>query len=393
MDILSTQTLFRLFICLFIGVSVGHAHERSEPVIVDLYGHPLTFTLEENFKGEDNTCFSEETLQSSVDRLMQNHQIDLLITQMNQYAADLKMDDMAYLMMLNKVTHTLLQQGSDDCKTLFKYVLLQKKGFDVFIGYTESAVTLYGRTNVMIDNCLFVERGTKKYFDLSFNQHTEPHAEHQFEIRHEGKALPIVMNMIVPPAFSAKQSKKVIPFEDDGFLYFFTTNINQSLVEYYKELPTINISTVYLNYGLSASASASLVEEMKEATSSMATAEGVNFMLRFVQTAFEYKKDEQVYGQEKFSFPEETMTNAYSDCEDKAMLFAVLVNKVFGLKTVALYYKDADHINVAIESWKQNIKGNFVFNDRNYIICEPTGKGFNIGESATSVNLASLIDW
>jgi hypothetical protein len=105
------------------------------------------------------------------------------------------------------------------------------------------------------------------------------------------------------------------------------------------------------------------------------------------------KKDELVYGQEKFSFPEETLTNAYSDCEDKAMLFAVLVNKVYGLKSVALYYKDADHINIAIESWKQNIKGNFVFNDHNYVICEPTGKGFNIGESSTSVHLASLIDW
>lgn len=392
-DICPIQTLLRLVFCLFIGISVVQADEKLKPITIDLYGHPLTFTLPEGFKTDHNPCFNEETLQHSVDLLLKNPQTDVLITEMNRYASELQMDDMAYLMMLNKVTHKLLERGSDDCKTLFKYVLLQKKGFDVFVGYTESSVTLYGRTNVMIDNCLFVERGNKKYFDLSFNQHTEPHAEHQFEIHRDGKALPIVMNMIVPPSFSAKQSKKVMPFEDDGFLYFFTTNINQSLVEYYKELPTINISTVYLNYGLSAAATSSLVAEMKQATSSMSTAEGLNFMLRFVQTSFDYKKDEQVYGQEKFSFPEETITNAYSDCEDKAILFAVLVNKVFGLKTVALYYKDADHINVAIESWKQNIKGNFVFNDRNYIVCEPTGVGFNIGESATSVNFASLIDW
>ncbi|MES2779811.1 MAG: hypothetical protein V4651_07910 [Bacteroidota bacterium] len=374
-------------------MSVTNAAELSKQVTVNLYGHILTFNAVEHFTSTDDQCFSEETLQSSVDKLMQDNMLDSLITQMNQYGTTLHMDDMAYLLMLNKVTNILLNQGSDDCKTLFKYAVLQKKGFDVFIGYTESSITLYGRTNVMIDNCLFVERGTKKYFDLSFNQHTEPHTEHLFVMRHEGKALPIVMNMITPPAFSAKQSKKVLPFEYDGFVYFFSTNINQSLVEYYKELPTINISTVYLNYGLSAPAIASLVQEMKQATSSMSTTEGVNFMLRFVQTAFEYKKDEQVYGQEKFSFPEETITNTYSDCEDKAMLFAVLANKVFGLKTVALYYKNADHINVAVESWKQNVKGNFVFNDRNYIICEPTGNGFNIGESATSVNLASLIDW
>jgi hypothetical protein len=378
---------------LLLMVSTAHANDYSKPVKIDLYGHSLVFTFHESFEVASNQCFSEETLQSNVDHLLQNENVELLIAEMDGYALSLQMDDIAYLLMLNKVTNTILKEGSDDCKTLFKYTILHKKGFDVFVGYTQSTITLYGRTNMMIDNCLFIERGNKKYFDLSFNQHADPHAEHLFVMRHQGKALPLVMNMITPPAFGAKQTKKVMPFEYDGFLYFFTSKINQSLVEYYKELPTINISNVYLNYGLSSAATASLIQEMKKATSSMSTTEGVNFLLRFVQTTFEYKKDELVYGQEKFSFPEETLTNAYSDCEDKAMLFAVLVNKVYGLKSVALYYKDADHINIAIESWKQNIKGNFVFNDHNYVICEPTGKGFNIGESSTSVHLASLIDW
>ena len=392
-DISTVRAVSIILICFGCGVHVSKAEQYAKSVNVNLYGHILTFSSLESFTSETDQCFNEATLQTSVGRFLQTVETDSLMNQMNRYATSLSMDDMAYLLMLNKVTNVLLKRSSDDCKTLLKYVILQKKGFDVFIGYTESSITLYGRTNVMIDNCLFIERGTKKYFDLSFNQHTVPHAEHLFVMRHEGKALPLVMNMIAPPLFSAKQSKKVMPFEYDGFLYFFTTNVNQSLVEYYKELPTINISTVYLNYGLSESATSSLVKEMKQATSSMSVTEGVNFMLRFVQTAFEYKKDEQVYGQEKFSFPEETITNEFSDCEDKAMLFAVLINKVYGLKTVALYYKNADHINVAIESWKHNTKGNFVFNDHNYIICEPSGAGFNIGESATSVNLASLIDW
>jgi hypothetical protein len=312
---------------------------------------------------------------------------------MNAYAKDLEMDDMAFLMLLNKVTEAVMKYESPDCKTIFKYAILQKKGFDVFIGYSENSVTLYGRTNFMVDNCLFISRGTKKYFDLSFNQQQQPHPEQMFVIHHEGKALPIVMNMITPPAFNAKQAKKVIPFDYDGYVYFFTAKVNQSLVDYYKDLPTINISTVYLNYGLSATATESLVKELQRATSYMRTAESVNFLLRFVQTAFEYKKDEQVYGEEKFSFPEETLMNPYSDCEDKAMLYALLVNKVLGLKTVALYYKNAEHINIAIESWNEKIKGNFSFKNQDYIVCEPSGKGFNIGESATEISFASLIDW
>ncbi len=371
----------------------SRAETTAKPVEVDLYGHQLVFDLPVDFTHRVDRCLNEENLTESVEHFMNNAQTDSLIGQMNRYAAELKMDDMAFLMMLSKVTDRLLISEGDICKTVFKYAILQQKGFDVFIGYSENTVTLYGRTNVMIDNCLFIERGTKKYFDLSFNQKLQPHTEHLFVMRHQGKALPIVMNTITPPDFHAKQSKKVMPFEYDGYVYFFTAKVNQSLVDYYKDLPPVNINTIYLNYGLSDAATGSLVKEIRKATAYMSKTEAVSFILQFVQSTFEYKKDEQVYGQEKFSFPEETITNAYSDCEDKAMLCALLVNKVLGLKTVALYYKQAEHINIAIENWNPKIKGNFSFEGREYIVCEPSVKGFSVGESSREIQFASLIDW
>lgn len=378
---------------IFFSASRTWAETASKRILVDLYGHSLVFNLEHDFYYQRAQCLDEANLTESVESFLNDAQSDTLISQMQQYAASLKMDDMAFLMMLNKVTQTVLKNESDDCRTLFKYAILQKKGFDVFIGYSESSITLYGRTNFMVDNCLFIERGTKKYFDLSFNQQRQPQTEQLFVMRHKGKALPLVMNMITPPEFDAKQTKKVMPFEYDGFVYFFTAKVNQSLVDYYKDLPTININTVYLNYGLSETAITSLVKEMQKATSYMNTTESVNFILQFVQKTFEYKKDQQVYGQEKFSFPEETLVNAFSDCEDKAMLYAVLVNKVLGLKTVALFYKDAEHINVAVENWNHSIKGNFTFQNHDYIVCEPSVKGYNPGESASEIKFASLIDW
>jgi hypothetical protein len=74
------------------------------------------------------------------------------------------------------------------------------------------------------------------------------------------------------------------------------------------------------------------------------------------------------------------------------MLFAYLVKEVTALKTVALFYKDAKHINVAVENWRKDQKSTFTFHDQDYIVCEPTSRGFAIGESATFSN-ANLIDW
>lgn len=387
------KKIFIAILLIATSLNFAHAKQGAKQFVVNLYGHLLTFNIEEDFYRQREICLTETLLASTVEKLIEDKNTDTLIKQMNSYASAFDMDDMAYLLLLNKVTAIVMESSTDDCKNLFKYAVLYKKDFDVFIGYSASNVTLYGRTNFMVDNCLFIERGTKKYFDLSFSQQREPNQEQLFVLHHSGKSLPIVMNMINPPLFNAKQNKKVIPFEYDAFLYFFTTKVNQSLVEYYRELPTINISTVYLNYGLSQSATQSLVNEMKLATSSMSKGEGASFILSFVQNSFEYKKDEFVYGQEKFSFPEETIMNAYADCEDKAMLYAVLVNKVLGLKTVALYYKNAEHINIAVESWNKKLKTNFSFNNQDYIVCEPSGKGFTMGESATKVSFASLIDW
>lgn len=387
------QRLFTMMLCICSTLFYTKAEAMTKTFWVNMYGHMLEFNLEADFYATRSEWINGQSLQATTNELLANNQIDTFIKQLDRHKTSLQMDDMAYLLLLNKTLNSLLPNESDDYKLLLKYVILQQKGFDVFVGYSPSHLTLYGRTNFMIDNCLYIERGTKKYFDLSFSQKREPEQEQLFVIRHQGKALPLVMNMVNPPAFKAKTTKKVTPFEYDGFVYFFTTNVNQSLVEYYRELPTINISTVYLNYGLSQSATHSLISEMQKATAGMKTSQSVDFLLKFVQHSFEYKNDAKVYGQEKFSFPEETLLNSYSDCEDKAMLFAVLVNKVLGLKTVALFYKDAEHINVAVETWRKDLKGNISFNNHNYIVCEPSGKGFAIGESATQVNIASLIDW
>ncbi len=378
-------------IVLVLGVLFS-VHSTWATSTIDLYGHKLLFPDIANSTPNQDACYDNDHLQEIVDKWMANTSVDAVMADMDAYAKELQMDDMAYLMLLNKVANAALAQSSDDCKTLFKYAVLRKRGYDVFVGYTPSSVTLYGRTNIMIDNCLFIERGPKKYFDLSFSQHHAPGAEQLLVVHHTGLVRPLVMDVIHPPAFSAKHAKRVIPYEYDGLLYFFTAKVNQSLVEYYKELPTIRINTVYLNYGLSESVQASLVAEMKEATASMSETVAMDFMLRFVQTAFEYRKDELVYGQEKFSFPEETLMNRYSDCEDKSMLFAAFVNQVLGLKTVALYYEQANHINIAVETKKASV-ANFTFNNHPYIVCEPSGKGFSLGESATSVTLASLIEW
>ena len=50
----------------------------------------------------------------------------------------------------------------------------------------------------------------------------------------------------------------------------------------------------------------------------------VNRLLRFVQTAFEYKTDEDQFNTENYLFPLETLHYPYSDCEDRSALCQIV---------------------------------------------------------------------
>jgi hypothetical protein len=78
----------------------------------------------------------------------------------------------------------------------------------------------------------------------------------------------------------------------------------------------------------------------------MERAQRVDFLLRFVQTAFEYETDQEQFGREDYLYPEETLYHPASDCEDRSVLFAWLVRRVLGLEVAVLDYPG--HVATAV---------------------------------------------
>ena len=111
----------------------------------------------------------------------------------------------------------------------------------------------------------------------------------------------------------------------------------------------------------------------------METRDKVQFLLSFVQLAFEYKTDEEQFGRQKWYFPEEILYYPYSCCHDRAILFAYLVRKLVGLRVIGLLYPN--HICNAVE-FKEGTAVNgavISYDKRKYIICDPTYIGADIG--------------
>jgi hypothetical protein len=106
--------------------------------------------------------------------------------------------------------------------------------------------------------------------------------------------------------------------------------------------------------------------------------EALNMLLRFAQTAFAYKTDGDQFGREKYMFVEETLSYPYSDCEDRAVLYAWLVREVAGGDVIGLSYPG--HVATAVRV--RNVKSGFStidYDGKRYVVADPTYIGADVG--------------
>ena len=99
--------------------------------------------------------------------------------------------------------------------------------------------------------------------------------------------------------------------------------------------------------------------------------QSVNLLLNWTQTAFDYKYDNEVWGEDRVFFTAETLHYPYSDCEDRSILFATLVRDLLGLEVVLLYFPN--HLATAVHIPDDMHEVDHVmYNNKRFAICDPT---------------------
>ena len=116
------------------------------------------------------------------------------------------------------------------------------------------------------------------------------------------------------------------------------------------------------------------MRKMLEGKSGLAKAE---MLLNWVQTAFEYKTDEEQFGGERSLFADESLYYPYCDCEDRSILYSILVRDLMGLDVVLLHFPG--HLATAVK-FMTNVEGDYLeLEDGKYIVCDPTYIGAPVG--------------
>lgn len=157
-----------------------------------------------------------------------------------------------------------------------------------------------------------------------------------------------------------------------------TLPFNKAHMAYLNDVP-MTVFPIYFVNPIAIEAQQELQKQFNAMKEQYTPTQFIEMLLHFVQTAFEYKTDEEQFGYEKYFYPEEVIGYPYSDCEDRSALFAWLVQKYTNAKVIGLQYDG--HVATAVCFGDgANVQGDgFMYGGKKYYVCDPTYINASIG--------------
>ncbi|WP_440183621.1 hypothetical protein [Barnesiella intestinihominis] len=283
---------------------------------------------------------------------------------------ELSLDDWGTFQLMNKLFEAYVPEGTRNERVVFSVFMMNQLGYRAKIGRAgDKLYALLASHNNLSNTSYFTFGGrgeTVKYFVINpSHENLSAIQSCSAEYGTGGKAIDFSVTAL--PRLSDDENIQTLRFLNDEY----SIEYNRNLVDYYATYPCVDFS-VYANAPLDNRTLKSLKRVLLPPIAHVSQKEAVDFLLHFVQNAFLYKTDQDQYGYEKWNFAEETLVSSYSDCDDRAVLFAQLVKNLLEMEVVLIYYPGV-HLATAVYFDTDQVSGSYVVLDnRKFMICDPT---------------------
>lgn len=298
-----------------------------------------------------------------------------LLDQLQQLRGELHLNDWGYYRLVRSLSQEVQQREPE--ASLYSWFLLTKSGYRTKVGFEKDRVYLLAPAENTIYTVPFFKFDKVRYYNLSyFDNPDRPGRIYSFEAPYPGAERRLDLNILESPLAPSKEETRELAFSYDGKKHSIPVVYNANVVRFFEDYPQTEFP-IFFRALVAPETERSLLTGLAPLVEGKRETEAVNLLLRFVQTAFEYKTDDDQFGREKYLFVEETLRFPYSDCEDRSILFSYLVRKLTGLETVALKYPN--HLATAVR-FSGKVDGDVVEVDgARYVVCDPTYINANIG--------------
>lgn len=349
----------------------------SDKVSISFYGRQLSFNVPKAIRitaqgsKEKHVAAYHEAMRLSDTAALFHIQLDGVVYQMG-------LNEWGYFVLLRSLSEKLFTNVND--RVLFSFYMLHRHGFKARVGRGRDSGNLLlllalDNSKEVYSKTFFRINDTKFY--VVYGNGIKGESIYTYDEKADDKGLKEI-------GLDFEKRLSIAPCDKQRKLHLNKANLDISLpystahLRYYDEIPT-TVFPVYFKTPVSKEAEQALEQTFSQLSEQYNKVQLVDIMLNFVQTAFEYKIDEQQFGREKYFFPEEVIGLPFSDCEDRSALFAWLVKRYVGYDVIGVLYDDhlatavcfGDEVKLAGKS--VTLKG------KRYVICDPTYPNAPIG--------------
>ncbi len=348
----------------------------TQKINVKFLGWPLYFHIDGDFTQIVLENLSAEAIANNWNeygKLNYNH----FLYQISDVANTLNLNQWGYFQLLNECSQQVYPEDKN-MQVFFQWAMLSRSRYKVKIGFTKQQLFLLIPSVYKMYNIDFVKVNGINYYVIDGNGEPLQTYEKDFP------ETDILMDVSIKKPFYTDPIKKSkqFKFSYNKKDYSLKLEFDEQMIKFYQTIPLSDIS-IYFNSVVSDRTKNSIQKSFEPVLKGKSDAEAANILLQFVQQAFDYKTDQQVFGREKYFFPDELLHYPYADCEDRSVLYAYLVKTLLNKEVVALGFPG--HMATAI-NLGQKVEGAKVeYNNKIFVIADPTLLGAGLGALMPSV--------
>lgn len=354
---------------------------RPATVGVTFLGTPLNVRWNKQ-KDSFKMASASEREVASAWKTLSDGRADNLLRDCLDLREQLELTDWAYLRLLADVGATIAGKDSNEAALLTAWLYCQS-GYKMRMATGQSGrLYLLYASDHTIYNVGYYNLNGVSFYPYDCSEKTLSISSAKFP-----KEQPLSLIIAAEPRLSSALSEPRTLTSRRYSEASLNSRINRNLLDFYSSYPTSYIGgdimsrwAMYANVPASDEITEFVYPVLTKAIEGKDKRRAAEVLLNWVQTAFPYEYDENVWGGDRAFFADETLFYAACDCEDRSILFSRLVRDLLDLDVVLVYYPG--HLATAVAFNESESQGDYLtLNDRQFTICDPTYINAGIGRT------------
>ena len=355
------------------SVDLPIEEDKAELIKIDFYGIYLEIPVDKDFKNIVSKGISEENVADWLTKVANTNHLPSS-TFIDEYINETGLNDWGRYIITKKLAERLTFDKTS--QTLYTWFLILQSDYDVRLARQSNKIHLLIPFYQRLYEVPYLTIGEKDFYMIG-----DTDDEGIFTYNHQNNDInrSFDLNFSKAPKVAEKGHSTFLNFSYDDKEFSLELEYDPVLVQMLRYQPQPYITTYF-----SSKASVFLEESANKAITKllleMDEHDAVNLLLRMVQTAFAYKTDIEHFGKQKFMYPDEVVYHPFTDCDDRAVLFAWLVRNYTQQKVAALLYPG--HLSAAVHFPQGNPQGDRLkLNYKEFVVSDPTYINANIGQT------------